>query len=722
MPGNNVVELIVKVTDAFTGPLRSIHGALDDLSRKFTGLGVDALASFALIAKGFQKIFEESTQAELAAVKFGAAFDAMGAHIGIAREEMEKFAKASAETTRFSREQVQGAQTVLLRFVDVQGVVFERAQKLSLDLAEAMGTDAASAAQLLGRAMESPILSARLLRQVGVYLTEQQKDQIKVFLESGHQMQAQKIVLDELQARYGGLADKVGKTTAGAVAQLQHAFDDLFKVQDQFGPINDAVKTLTETLKDPDVVRNVQDLFGFMVRGAAAALEGINLLVAGYKALYDGILAVAPSTRAGTPTPVQGSIRQFQAELEGVTQVQMPKYDPHSAEYQRLQAYAATLRQYIQQLTLQFATQAKGQQFESAGYALPDAGGGYGDKTQSDPVTAATAAKKAADEMQKALEKASVDTQTAFGKAFEDVTDKFNALEQLLSKGWIDQYTQDARLAELANKDLAKSADDAEKAIASEVDASTKHNISDAMELNVKNINEALKGVGEYSKAQLQAISGIQNAFAAAFNSIGTGIKGMLRAFLDAIKQMAAQAAAASLTDAIFGKVDEKTGKRTGGGGGLSGTLLNVFGGSWSGGGGSGGGGGFLSDLIHGIVSLFGGSGGGTPAGGTGADFPGAHAASGGDISAGLTLVGENGPELIGTGGPARVWNNQQLAFAMGGGGGGGMTYAPTTQINVGGSMDKATEQRIYRYIEATRARDKREVVRVFNERQGLRR
>ena len=60
--------------------------------------------------------------------------------------------------------------------------------------------------------------------------TREQKEQVKAFTESGHQMEAQKIVLDELQKRYGGLADKIGNTTAGKVAELTHAFDDLFAI------------------------------------------------------------------------------------------------------------------------------------------------------------------------------------------------------------------------------------------------------------------------------------------------------------------------------------------------------------------------------------------------------------------------------------------------------------------------------------------------------------
>jgi len=657
---NNVVELTVKMTDAFTGPLQNIHNALDRLARRFTGLGIDAVASFAAIGKAFETIFQQSTQAEVAAVKFGAAFDAMGAHIGIAREEMEKFAKTAEENTRFSREQVQGAQTVLLRFVDVQGVVFERAQKLSLDLAEAMGGDAAGAAQLLGRAMESPILSARLLRQVGIYLTEQQKEQVKAFTESGHQMEAQKIVLDELQKRYGGLADKIGNTTAGKVAELTHAFDDLFKVQDQFGPLNEAVDGLTKSLKDPDVKQNIQSTFGLLISLASTALGIINKIAEGWRLIWS--TAVHP--------PGANSWLGIDFGNKAFTDA-------------RAQSQAATGSTGQPDWWLQNGGDAASSVDLSKvrGGGQPFSGS-YSQKTQSDAAADATRAKQASDE-----------AFDAWVRHLQDVQELQDSVDKQMQK-----ITEDVQNSEGPVGSVAKQ-----------------------IQLALDGIQGTYKGLGEYTTAQLQAIAGIQNAFAAAFNSIGAGIKGMLRAFLEAIRQVVTQAAAANLTDAIFGKVDPLTHHRTGGGGGLSGTLLNALGGSWSGGSGGASTGGFFSDLIHGLFSLF--SGGGTPAGGTGADFASAgtqFAASGGDISAGLTLVGENGPELIGTGGPARVWNNQQLAFAMGNGG--GVNYSHQTVFNITGSVDSRVKADLIRYVEAARAHDKREVVRVLNERKGLRR
>jgi len=600
---NNTVELKVKVTDETQGALSRIHGSLDELSRKFLGVGINAVATFGTLIKGLEKVYEESTQAELAAVRFGAAFDALGANIHVPREELEAFALAAQKSTRFSDENVKEAQATLLRFGDVTGHVFKEAQKLTLDLAEAMGGDASSAAQFLGRALENPIQAGRLLRQVGVYLNATQQEQVKNFIETGHQAKAQQIVLDELSARYSGLAEKIGNTTAGKVAELRHAFEDLFKVQDKFGPFNDALDTLNETISDPDFQKNVHEIFGAMVTTFSLLIRlgaGLINVLAG---IANKIGEIVDKASKGV-TSLSGADPDFKQSRPGTNAYQKP------------------------------------------GYAAGDSGPGSrttaltdfsGEETQTDKDN----------KRQRALD----EQQRAFDRSIEQLQKQLEL-----------QESQDA-MVKKTTEDIQNSAD-------------AVGDVNTQIAASVAVTSDAYDKLGEYSHAQLQAIDKIQGAFADMFSHIGEGIGGMLRAFLQALEQMVIQAAASHLTDYLFGAVQESTGKRSGGT-------------EWG------------SALLAGFGALFGGG-----------------FAEGGEAPAGLKLVGESGPELISSG-PARIWNSQQLATVMGGSDR-GITYAPATTINVQGSMDKVTEARIYQYIEATRAKDQREVARTL-QRNGMR-
>ncbi len=140
----------------------------------------------------------------------------------------------------------------------------------------------------------------------------------------------------------------------------------------------------------------------------------------------------------------------------------------------------------------------------------------------------------------------------------------------------------------------------------------------------------------EMSQYAIQAARNQQTAFAQfLFDPFQNGLDGMAAGFLNAIRQMAANAAAAHIFDSLFGK--------------------------------SGGDGGLLGSLFSSAVGSF-----------TGAK----KFASGGDFGGGLRLVGEQGPELEVTG-PSKIFNAQQTKSMLSGGGGDNITLNLTIQAGV---------------------------------------
>ncbi len=132
-----------------------------------------------------------------------------------------------------------------------------------------------------------------------------------------------------------------------------------------------------------------------------------------------------------------------------------------------------------------------------------------------------------------------------------------------------------------------------------------------------------------------QAARNIQDAFAQVFLDFDKGVKGMLESFLNAIAQMAAQAASAQILSSIFGP-------SVGGSSGLGSFLGGLFG------------------------------GGAAAAGGAGVPMM----AGGGHLMAGeAAIVGEKGPELFVPGASGNVVPNSAM---------GNVTYAPT--INAEGA------------------------------------
>src|SRR5690349_3849156 len=127
-------------------------------------------------------------------------------------------ATAISNKTGADDETVQSGQNMLLTFTNIRNEVgkgndiFNQASQSVVDLAAAMNngqvtTDGVKTASIqLGKALNDPIKGVTALRKVGVSFTQQQTDQIKKLVESGHTLDAQKIILRELGKEFGGTA------------------------------------------------------------------------------------------------------------------------------------------------------------------------------------------------------------------------------------------------------------------------------------------------------------------------------------------------------------------------------------------------------------------------------------------------------------------------------------------------------------------------------------
>lgn len=242
-------------------------------------------------------------------------------------------------------------------------------------------------------------------------------------------------------------------------------------------------------------------------------------------------------------------------------------------------------------------------------------------------------------------------------------TKRANGAMQTLLDGWRDSalstydrelqqfYQRVARLDELqrlgriSGEEYARAYNEALEEVLSPV------------EITVKKVKVA---EDELTAAQRRMAENLQDAFARAFGAIDQGIKGMLRAFLEAFKQILIQAAAVNLAEAL-----KLPGTKSGGsqGGGFAGTVIKT------------------------IASIFGFAGGGS--------FPGNRP----------FVAGEEGPELIVPTSSGRVFNARQLAFAGAGRGAGTVVINQTNNFTGGGESQEAAFLRTQAQIRESNAR-----------------
>ncbi len=87
------------------------------------------------------------------------------------------------------------------------GGSFDRATKAAFDMAMVLKRDASGQAIALGKALEDPIRGITALRKGGTTFTEQQQEQIRTLVESNRLLDAQALILTEVESQYGGAAE-----------------------------------------------------------------------------------------------------------------------------------------------------------------------------------------------------------------------------------------------------------------------------------------------------------------------------------------------------------------------------------------------------------------------------------------------------------------------------------------------------------------------------------
>lgn len=204
--------------------LNKVRGNFQNLGRNFALAGAAFAGAAAVIAKSARDLARiEKINAQTEAV-----LKSMGNSAGVTSKHIQDLAGDLERLTASEAETIQEGANLLLTFRNIQNQVgenndiFDQAVKMSVDLSRAMGTDASGEAIRLGKALNDPVKGVSALTRVGVSFTEQQKEQIKTLSQSGDILGAQKIILAELQAQFGGSGQAYAATFAGQVELLNH--------------------------------------------------------------------------------------------------------------------------------------------------------------------------------------------------------------------------------------------------------------------------------------------------------------------------------------------------------------------------------------------------------------------------------------------------------------------------------------------------------------------
>jgi hypothetical protein len=213
------------------------------------------LASFAagIFTVTIGKLVKSQIEQEKAEKKLSQALKSTGHSAGLSHRQLLLMASALQTVTTHGDETIIGAQALMLTFTNINKEVFPQALESILNVSDAMGQDLKQSTIQIGKALNDPIQGMSALRRIGIQLSDTQKQQVTQFMAVNDVASAQKIIIEELDAQFGGMARSTRLTLAGSLTALGNAWGDaLERMGETLTPfistLSDALKGLTSIM------------------------------------------------------------------------------------------------------------------------------------------------------------------------------------------------------------------------------------------------------------------------------------------------------------------------------------------------------------------------------------------------------------------------------------------------------------------------------------------
>ena len=270
----------------------AVEAAMKKLN--LSAVAVGASIGVGLVA-AMKKLVTESIDGQNEQAQLAAALKSTASASGQTLTSLNAHADALRQTTAVTGDQIAAAQAMLLTFTKIGGDTFPKATQAVLDMAQAMGSDAKSAAIQVGKALNDPIAGVTALGRAGVQFSESQKAMIASLVETNQLGAAQTMVLKELETQFGGSAAAARNTLGGALINLRETLNELFEVSREGAqPAITAINGLSNALRGVgdalDYVRPV--LIGFI--GLLAAVK-FPMIVSTIGMLINTLYALVPA-------------------------------------------------------------------------------------------------------------------------------------------------------------------------------------------------------------------------------------------------------------------------------------------------------------------------------------------------------------------------------------------------------------------------------------------
>lgn len=569
----------------------------------------------------FQSVIANTIESEDALAQLNATIKSTGGAAGLSSDELVSMAQGLQQVTTFGDDAIISMQSQLLTFTKIGKDAVPAATEAILDLATKMGGDLKGAAVQVGKALNDPVQGISALSKVGVSFTDSQKEVIKALVETGDMAGAQKIILQELQTEFGGSARAARDTFGGALTSLKNSFGDL--LEGGGGNLTEAktaVEDLNKAISDPAVKGAFATITAGILNVATAAAKALPLLTEFTEWVGESLAAAVGGPAGDDLVRTSDAIVKLKDELAGFDKqtglakaFNADRVAEMRKELVRLEEqYASGFEAQANSLLLQnqqsnqnvvttettktvtTATTKKTQaqkDAEAADKKAADAAAAHAKSLAAqisalefqasvvgkdkDEVTLLKLALDGATESQLSAAQAALGTVSAYESQAEATANLKKAEEEKAARGKAITQESLSDLEVLAQKQQGYYDALQEGSISQETFNKASAKNSEAMKEVAYGADEAGGALNDFAKtAQENIQSQLADNLTEGFNG---SFKDILSGWGQLVQRMIAEAAAAQITESLFGALGVGTGSKGGSSGGGAAGLMGLF-------------------------------------------------------------------------------------------------------------------------------------------------
>lgn len=248
------------VVEEIREEINATGGAFEKIKQIAEGTAIGTLVSRGIetaieSVKEFIAGSEEAyAEAQRTQTQLQVTLKATGGVAGESQEKLEKLQQTLMNQTGVDDDVIAKGESMLLTFTNIRGKIYDQAMPAVVNLTAALNQGKVSmegiqsTAQLLGKALDNPTNAAKALRSMNITLTEAEKEQINTMMRQNDMMGAQQLIINEVNKRYGNLAETLANTDVGVMQKFETRIGNL---QENFGKMIESGKVLSAQLFDP---------------------------------------------------------------------------------------------------------------------------------------------------------------------------------------------------------------------------------------------------------------------------------------------------------------------------------------------------------------------------------------------------------------------------------------------------------------------------------------